>query len=275
MQTWGINAVRIPLNEDCWLGINGVSPAYSGANYQQAIVAYVDLLVASGMYPIVDLHWNAPGSQLAVGQEPMADADHAPAFWTSVAQTFQSYGSVILELYNEPWTDNNQDTTAAWSCWRDGGSCPSVSFEVAGMQTLVNVVRATGATNFLLLGGVEYSNALTQWLAYKPSDPLNNLGAAWHVYQGNLCSDTSCFDQAPAAVAASYPIVATEIGDTSCDGTFLTMVMQWLDAQGQSYSAWTWDTFGSACANYSLISDYSGTPNGAYGQAYQAHLTSL
>jgi len=275
MQAWNINAVRIPLNEDCWLGINGVSTTYGGANYRAAVEAYVALLLANGMYPIVDLHWNAPGTQLATGQEPMADADHAPAFWTSVATTFKSNGSVILELYNEPWTDNNQDTTAAWTCWRDGGTCPSVSYEVAGMQTLVNTVRATGATNLVLLGGVEYSNALTQWLAYKPSDPLDNLAAAWHVYQGNACSTTSCFDEAPAAVAALYPIVATEIGDSSCDGAYLTTVMEWLDAHGQSYSAWAWDAWGSACSNYSLVSDYLGTPNGTYGLAYQSHLKAL
>jgi endoglucanase len=275
MQSWNINAVRVPLNEDCWLGINGVSSAYAGANYQAAIEAYVSLITAAGMYAIVDLHWNAPGTTLATGQEPMADADHAPAFWTSVASTFKSNGAVVLELYNEPWPDNDQDTTAAWTCWRDGGSCPSVSFEVAGMQTLVTTVRATGATNLVLLGGVEYSNALSQWMTYKPTDSLNNLAAAWHVYEGNTCSATSCFTDIAAPLAAKYPIVATEIGDSSCDGTFLTTVMGFLDASGQSYSAWTWNTWGSACSNYSLISDYTGTPNGAYGLAYQAHLLAL
>src|SRR5437764_962495 len=28
---WRANAVRVPLNEDCWLAINGVPAAYSGA----------------------------------------------------------------------------------------------------------------------------------------------------------------------------------------------------------------------------------------------------
>jgi hypothetical protein len=272
MKAWNINAVRVPLNEDCWLGINGVSGAYSGASYQNAIAGYVTLLLANGMHPILDLHWNAPGAELATGQQPMADMDHAPAFWTSVATRFKSSGSVILELYNEPWPDDDQDTTAAWTCWRDGGSCPSVPFEVAGMQTLVDAVRATGATNLLLLGGVEYSNALSQWLAFKPSDPLNNLAAAWHVYQGNACSDTTCYDQVASPVARSFPIVATEIGDSSCDGAFMSSIMTWLDTQGQSYSAWTWNAWGSDCSSYSLISDYAGTPSGTYGLAYQAHL---
>jgi hypothetical protein len=140
------------------------------------------------------------------------------------------------------------------------------------MQTLVDAVRATGATNLLLLGGVEYSNALSQWLAFKPSDPLNNLAAAWHVYQGNACSDTTCYDQVASPVARSFPIVATEIGDSSCDGAFMSSIMTWLDTQGQSYSAWTWNAWGSDCSSYSLISDYAGTPSGTYGLAYQAHL---
>src|SRR5437763_767987 len=42
--SWHINFVRVLLNEDCWLGINGVKPAYSGQNYRQAILNYVALL---------------------------------------------------------------------------------------------------------------------------------------------------------------------------------------------------------------------------------------
>jgi endoglucanase len=275
IKSWGVNAVRVPLNEDCWLGINGVVSTYAGANYQQAITTYVDLLLANGVYPILDLHWNAPGTELATGQEPMADSDHAPAFWTSVADAFKSEGSVIFELYNEPWPGNNEDTTAAWTCWRDGGTCASISYPVAGMQTLVTAVRATGAANLVLLGGIEYSNALSQWMTFKPTDPLNNLAAAWHVYEGNLCSTASCFNDIAAPVAAAFPIVATEIGDSSCDGAFLTTVMEWLDSKGQSYSPWTWNTWGTSCGEYSLITDYTGTPNGAYGTAYQSHLQGL
>jgi endoglucanase len=153
---WHTNAVRAPLNEDCWLGINGINPAYAGANYQQAIGAYVNLLNQNGMVAILDLHWNAPGSNLATGQEPMPDADHSVTFWTSVANYFKSNSSVIFDLYNEPYPDNNQDTTAAWTCWKNGGTCSGVPFQTAGMQTLVTSVRNTGSQNVIMLGGVEY-----------------------------------------------------------------------------------------------------------------------
>ena len=49
MKSWGINAVRIPLNEACWNGEPYVDPAYAGANYQSAIRTYVNLLNANGM----------------------------------------------------------------------------------------------------------------------------------------------------------------------------------------------------------------------------------
>jgi hypothetical protein len=72
-------------------------------------------------------------------------------------------------------------------------------------------------------------------------------------------------------VSKKFPVVATEVGDDSCNAAFPASVMSWLDAQGQSYLGWAWDTFGSACSNYALITAYDGTPNGAYGQAFKAH----
>ena len=113
MQTWGINAVRIPLNSICWLGINGIlcapiilmnwslhltpirrRPQFGGAAYQAAIKGLVDEATAAGFAVILDLHWNAPGAQNAVEQLPGPDLDHAPLFWTQVATAYMSYSNV-------------------------------------------------------------------------------------------------------------------------------------------------------------------------------------
>jgi len=275
IKSWQANAVRIPLNEDCWLGINGVSSQYGGTNYQQAIADYVSVIKQQGLIPILELHWSAPGSTQAVSQQPMPDQDHSPAFWTQVAQMFKGNSSVIFELFNEPFPDSNQDTTAAWTCWRDGSVCPGATYTVAGMQELVTAVRATGATNIILLGGVEYSNSLTGWLSYKPNDPLGNLAAAWHVYNFNMCADVSCYNSNTGPVLAAVPVVTTEIGEDDCQGVFISTLMGWLDNNGGSYLAWVWDTWGSSCSSIALISDYSGTPNGAYGLTYKDHLSTL
>jgi len=86
MTAWGINAVRVPLNEHCWLGINGAPTGYSKSHYRAAIRHYVGRLHRAGLFVVLDLHWNAPGTTRAHGQQPMADLDHAPAFWKSVAR---------------------------------------------------------------------------------------------------------------------------------------------------------------------------------------------
>src|SRR5665213_3558485 len=63
--SWHINVVRVQLNEDCWLAINGAPAAYSGANYQTAIKNFVTTLNNAGIYAILDLHWAAPSTYQA------------------------------------------------------------------------------------------------------------------------------------------------------------------------------------------------------------------
>ena len=280
MKSWRVNAVRMGLNEDCWLGINGAPQGYSAATYQTAIKNYVNLLNSNGIYVILELHWSAPGTQLATGQQPMPDLDHTPTFWSQVANAFKANTAVIFEPYNEPYPDGGAaNTTAGWTCWRDGGTCSGISFQVAGMQTLVNSIRATGATNVVALGGLRWSNYLTQWLAYKPGDATGNLVAAWHTYDFNTCNTVSCYDTTVAPVAAVVPVIATEIGTNSCSATFLNTLMSWLDGKGIGYLAWQWQGppgswYSTACSEITLISDFTGTPT-TYGLIYKQHLAIL
>jgi hypothetical protein len=290
MLSWKINAIRIPLNEACWLGINGVPAAAAGDGYKQPIIDYVNLLHAYHIVPILDLHWVGPGTSAADRLQPMPDADHAGAFWTDVANTFAGDDGVVFEIFNEPFPDSNRDSDAAWACWRDGCSArqsvPSggtaMMFQAIGMQALVDAVRATGSPNLILLGGVQYSNALSQWLAHAPVDPTGNLGAAWHVYNFNSCASSMCWDGTPATVIASVPVVVTEFGERDCTNTFIEPLMQWLDGHSTGYMAWTWNTWGT-CMPYvsqsqqgrpwSLILDYSsGTAASDYARAFRDHM---
>src|SRR4029077_2043461 len=161
IKSWNANAVRVPLNETCWLAINGVAPAYSGDNYRRAISDYVALLNRAGLVVILDLHWSAAGTAIALGQAPMPNRDHTPQFWSEFAAAYGSNSRVIFALFNEPFPDNNADTPEAWRCWRDGGTCTGMSYQAAGMQELVNAVRRAGAKNVIMLGGVQYSAGLS------------------------------------------------------------------------------------------------------------------
>lgn len=276
IKSWGINAVRLGLNEDCWLGINGAPSAYSGINYQNAIKQFVTLLNQNGIIADIDLHWSAAGTTLSKGQAPMADRDHALAFWTSVATTFKDNPLVMFEAFNEPFPDSGLNSIAAWQCWLNGGTCPGVSFQAAGMQEIVNTIRATGATNLILLGGVNYAGHITEMMQYLPTDPLHNIAAAWHQYRLpgiSPCVTATCLDPKIGNIMAQLPVVATEFGETDCQADFLNAVMSYFDSKQQGYFAWKW-TVGQ-CKDISLISDYSGTPTTVYGQAYKTHLATF
>ena len=289
MKSFGLNAVRVPLNEDCWLGINGVTTG--GSTYQADVASYVNLITSNGLAVILDLHWSAPGAQLAnQGQMSMADADHAPAFWTGVASAFASKGAsdttsngmVLFDLFNEPYLTD-------WTCWLQGGC--SVTNQsgatytgtngstglAAGMATLLQTVRATGAQNVVMIGGIGYAHNLSStWISLVQSipqvngTPITNVAASFHwnvlSYFGDESpADWSCYNSfdagsctyptpaqaapiwnLPSVIAAGFPIV---FGETYLDawappqeGAFYDAFPGWMDQQQQSYVAWSWNT---------------------------------
>jgi hypothetical protein len=286
MKTWNVHVVRIPLNEECWLGTADVPAAgTSGAAYQTAVKSYVNLLVSNGINVILDLHWTygqytgsgAGCSDVkATCQKPMPDMQYTPTFWTQVATAFKGNNAVIFDLFNEPYPDaanNFTDATEAWTCLLNGGTCTGITYQVAGMQTLVNTVRATGATNVIMTGGLTWTNDLSQWLTYEPKDSTGNLMASWHSYNFNGCVTTSCWDTNIGAVAKKVPVQAGEIGQNTCAHDYIDQVMAWADANGVGYSAWTWNPWGVCnSSGNDLILDWNGTPTSTYGQGFQAHL---
>ncbi|PRY36654.1 cellulase family glycosylhydrolase [Umezawaea tangerina] len=283
MKAWNVRSVRIPLNEDCWLGLSG-SP--SGPAYQQAVKEYANLLVANGINPVLDLHWthglytgtsSACSDVGATCQKPMPSMQYTPTFWTQVATAFKGSDAVVFDLFNEPYPDaanNWSDMAAAWRCLRDGGTCAGFDYEVAGMQDLLDAVRATGATNVVMSAGLTWTNDLSQWLTYKPADPTGNLMASWHSYNFNACATTSCWDGQIGAVAAQVPVHAGEIGQDTCAHDYIDRVMTWLDAHRLGYTAWTWNPWGCTQGNV-LIQDYNGTPSTGYGEGFRAHLLAV
>jgi endoglucanase len=286
MKTWGpVNAVRVPLNEACWNAESYVTAADAGTNYINAIKAYVSLLNSNGMVAILDLHWtdglytgssSGCSSAEATCQKPMPDSAEAIPFWTSVANTFKGNNAVIFDLFNEPYASraDNNNTTEGWQCWETGSPCTGISYPVAGMQQMINAVRSTGASNVLMLGGEEYSNDLTDWLQFEPTDPDHNLVASWHSYNFNTCSSQSCWTSEVAPVIAAVPVVAGEIGENDCAGTYIDPLTTWLESENTSFLAWAWNADFACSSGPGLITDYTGTPT-AYGAAYKAILQAL
>ena len=286
MLSWKVNAVRVPLNEACWNAESYVNSAYAGTNYINAIKSYVSLLNSNGLVAILDLHWTdgtytgpsaGCSSAQATCQKPMPDAAQAIPFWTSVANTFKGNDAVIFDLFNEPYASraDNNNSAEGWQCWATGSPCTGISYPVAGMQQMINAVRGTGANNVIMLGGEEYANDLTGWLANEPTDPDHNLVASWHSYNFNTCSSQSCWTSQIAPVIAQVPVIAGEIGENDCAGGYITPLTTWLDSQNTSYLAWAWNADFNCSSGPGLVTDYVPGDPTAYGAAYKSHLASV
>ncbi|XP_054290757.1 endoglucanase-like [Macrosteles quadrilineatus] len=283
MKSWNINAVRIPLNEDCWLGLNNFKAEYTGDKYRNAVINYVKRLRQNNIKVVLDLHWtdgiykgDGQGEcvdERAKCQKPMPDRLNAPTFWKSVANEFKNDNGVIFDLFNEPFPEKvMNDKSKAWQCWRDGGNaCTGFAYEVAGMQELVNAVRSTGAKNLVMVGGIAWANDLSQWLTYKPNDEANNMAAAWHSYDHNACNNQNCWESTVAPIAEQYPVIVGEIGEHGCTHNYIDKLLKWLDSKNINYIAWVWNTW-DCSSGPALIQDYNGTPTN-FGVGYKEHLS--
>lgn len=290
--SWGVDLVRLPLNQDCWLGVDGapVPAAGSAASYRTTVAEWVGLLHEAGLAVILDLHWTAPAGVRADGQRAMADAQSIQ-FWSSVGAAFRDDSAVMFELFNEPYSMWNPAGAGyafdlSWSCWRDGGCAAPVepdtagslsgnSYAVVGMAQLVDAVRGAGAQQPVLLGGRNYANDLTGWLAHRPDD--DQLIAAWHNYQGQGCG-VSCWNSTILDVSATVPVLMTEFGDTSGGHTYFDQVLAWSEPHGIGVVPWAWwDVEPTESVQNSLYSLYDGNfvPRAPSGTAYRSFLDAL
>jgi hypothetical protein len=311
--SWHVNAVRVPLNEDCWLGINGVPTKYAGAFYQAAVERWVTTLNAAGIVAILDLHRSAPGANSTAAQWPMPDVNHSITFWQQVATAFRSDPSVIFDLYNEPYLGGSRVTTSDWSCWLAGCTttttlCTSgsitpcsttteVTYQIAGMQQLLEAVRSTGATEPVMVGGLNWAGdpcgvvdsggngGTCEWLKFEPKDPDHQLILSFHTYNWTACTSVECWNTSVRPVADSVPVVTGELGERDCSASYIDSYMAWADSHNISYLAWSWqppntsDT--ESCVtdpvlNMKLLSNWDGAPSTAVaGAAFRSHLLAI
>ncbi len=283
MRAWHVDAVRLPLNEDCWNGDPRIPAHLSGAAYARAVEDYVTVLERHGITPILALHWSSgrytgPAAQCTADRaeclKPMPDQG-AVRFWTSLARTFRDE-AVLFDLYNEPHPDQALPPEQAWRCWRDGADAcagAGLDYTPVGMRDLVDAVRATGSRNVLLIAPPAWANDLTGWGTHPVTDPRHNLAAAWHAYPDSTCATEDCWNTTVRPVSRRIPVLATEIGEYDCAGTFQDILTPWLDRHATGYLAWAWNT-GDCARRPSLIADFSGTPT-PYGAAYRTHLHAL
>jgi len=178
-----------------------------GPSYRAVVDAVVEAANQRGAYVILNLHWTNGGQWERdggyVGQHCMPD-QYSVDFWISVASHYLGKPGVIFNVFNEPfeigailWRDGGEVVerrfTRPWpprqgvnrqelrSTCRYFGSPPgrnwssegSFRYHAPGMQELYGWVRSTGATQIVLIGGIDGSHNLSGALDYRPIDGYN------------------------------------------------------------------------------------------------------
>ena len=283
IRSWHVNAVRVPLNEACWLGINGGKPRWTGKSYRRKVAVYVHRLERAGIHPILDLHVVDPGhfpiAHSSDGLRPLPDAAHSIDFWRSVAKRYGRDRAVVFDLYNEP-------NGVGWRCLlrgcqitHDNDRNDVPHYRAVGTQRLVFTIRKAGARNVILVPGIAYSSNLSRWLRFEPRDPLHRLAASVHNYEPPIGGCWGrCLTRVLAPLARRVPIVTGEMGDTDCNHDFIDAYMAFADAHGISYLGWAWDAtkygYWDCAKGPALIVDYHGTPT-PYGVGLRDHLLAI
>jgi endoglucanase len=268
---WHANLLRLPLSQDRWFG-RGPEQTNGGAAYRALVRQVVDLCTTNHCYVILDLHWsdcNEWGKN--IGQHSMPDRNSL-AFWQDVAPVYANHPAVLFDLYNEPHD-------VSWDVWLRGGvitdkpngwriSGPPKTFEAVGLQTLLDAVRATGAKNVVVAGGLDWAYDFSGILAgHRLADPHGNgVLYANHCYDNKNQSVDTWIKNMEAA-AAQLPVIVSEFGGRSGPSrvvpadNWLLRVMQALHEHPWSWTAWDLHT----AAGPALISDWNYTPSPQFG----------
>jgi hypothetical protein len=252
MASWHANVVRVALNQDFWLA---ESPLFD-PGYAALVDSAIAWAEAADMDVILDLHWSDKGvlggcAPSAGCQQVMADVNSL-AFWSEAAARYKEDGHVLFELYNEPHN-------LSWQLWRSGGATVD-GFEAVGMQALYDAVRATGAQNLVIVGGLAWAYDLSG----VPANRIDgtNILYATHPYGDELTQKLhEQWDEHWGFLTSSDPVIATEFGDVSASsGTFDADLVRYADAHAASWTAWAWFPAGPDFLG-GLIDDWNGTPS--------------
>jgi hypothetical protein len=275
---WHVNHIRLPLAQDRWFG-KAPEQKDEGKAYRALVKEVVDLCASKGCYIILDLHWSDVGEWgQNIGQHSMPD-ENSLAFWKDIAPVYANHPAVIYDLYNEP-----HDVT--WDIWLNGGTVTDrpnrrgatpKTFQAVGMQKLLDTVRATGAKNVIIAGGLNWAydfDGILEGRQLKDPDG-NGVIYANHVYN-NKGHGVEVWIARMEKATAKLPVIVSEFGGSGgpnrrmgrgggpaspSGDDWLLHVMQVIQDHNWSWTAWDFHPQ----AGPTLISDWNYTPTPDFG----------
>jgi hypothetical protein len=201
-------------------------------------------------------------------------------FWKDFAPVYANHPAVLFDLYNEPHD-------VSWDVWLNGGMITdrpngrgmvAKKYEAVGMQEMLDTVRATGAKNVVVAGGLEWAYDFNGILAGRQlKDPAGNgVIYANHAYDNKQQSVFTWIANMEEATA-QFPVIVSEFGgaggpnrrrgwwgqspSTAMGDDWLLHVLQAIQDHNWSFTAWDLHT----TAGPTLIADWNYMPTPEFG----------
>jgi hypothetical protein len=207
VEQWKANVIRLPVKDDFWFG-RGKGQKDGGMAYRKLVDAAADAAGSRGAYLVLDLHrFGAPLQE------------HVD-FWKDAATRYRNHPAVLFDLFNEAHD-------ISWETWLRGGAIDAKGKGIAdvnpaenagkpsgrrspGMQALVDAVRAAGARNIVIAGGLDWGYDLSgavQGFALEERAGGNGIMYSSHIYPWKKDWQAKAL-----AAAERYPLFIGEVG---------------------------------------------------------------
>ena len=281
---WNCNTVRLPLSQDYWFGkISNWStpnPTDGGVAYRQTVDDVVEIALSFGKYVELDLHWSNAGVWGENSGQHLMPDENSLVFWLDMAERYKNNPAVLFNLYNEPHD-------IPWNVWKNGGEIEEVingntenaktlKYITPGHQKMVEEIRALGANNIIIVGGVDWGydlggiavGAITG-ISYALEDTPEGNGIVYdsHIYPWKEW-DGIRHDIRVLCIKDDYPIMIGEIGidpygewGAAQRPDWLKNMLDWIDENELHWAGWCFHTE----ATPNMISNWQFTPTRHHG----------
>ena len=283
---WQCNVIRIPVSQDRWFGFGPEQQEddINGEKYREKVDALAAAMLERGKYMILDLHWsnmNEWGNN--IGQHYMPDMNSL-FFWKDAAGRYKNHPAVLFNIYNEPHS-------VSWGVWKNGGEVVErvtdrrtkevreYRYATPGTQKLADAIRAQGAENMLVIGGLDWGFTLEELCNGYEIDDRGGNGIIYdsHIYPWKPLD----WDKYTAEAASKYPLLIGEFGhygdkaqpnegkQALKSDEWMKRILNWLDERGYHFTAWDFHPAAGPC----LIKSFGNEPTeycGVYVKQYLA-----
>jgi endoglucanase len=260
LDEWRVNVIRLPVAQDRWFGM-APSQSDDGSVYRSIVDGVISAAAAKKAYVVLDLQWSNTGHWGArIGLHNMPDLN-SEFFWKDAAARYANNPAVLFDLYNEPHD-------VSWDVWKSGGVIEEkdkdevVTYKSPGMQRLLDTVRATGAKNVVVAGGLDWAYDLSGIVdGHALDDPEHAVIYATHIYPWKGTTR----EEWDARIGVALDRYAVLVGEVGCEPdpkhedpyTWAPKVLSYINDHNLPWIAWDFHPAAPPCV---LDKDHQPTP---------------